>query len=151
MTTTILTPELLDQLLAGYERPEDLTGADGLFRRLKKALIERALEALARSHIFDHTLTQRTDSFSLAHGCSILSEGWNTSILRVGLSSATTILSTGYQPLDSCSRAAGWSAATLCIGSLLTCSLLRACPLLTVQRTRLKRRREDMLFFEDSV
>src|SRR5215469_12444129 len=23
---------------------------------------------LARSHIFDHTLTQRTDSFSLAHG-----------------------------------------------------------------------------------
>ena len=42
-TTTTLTPELLDQLLAGYEKPEDLTGDDGLFRRLKKALIERAL------------------------------------------------------------------------------------------------------------
>jgi putative transposase len=25
-TTTTLTPELLDQLLAGYEKPEDLTG-----------------------------------------------------------------------------------------------------------------------------
>jgi hypothetical protein len=34
MTTTTLTPELLDQLLAGYEKPEDLTGDDGLFRRL---------------------------------------------------------------------------------------------------------------------
>src|SRR6185312_10496961 len=45
MTTTTLTPELLDQLLAGYEKPEDLTGDDGLFRRLKKALIERALGA----------------------------------------------------------------------------------------------------------
>ena len=27
--TTTLTPELLDQLLAGYEKPEDLTGDDG--------------------------------------------------------------------------------------------------------------------------
>src|SRR6516225_3156623 len=34
----------------------------------------------------------------------------------MGLSSATTILSTGYRPLGSCSRAAGWSAATLCNG-----------------------------------
>ena len=51
MTTTILTPELLDQLLAGYERPEDLTGDDGLFRRLKKALIERALGAELTDHL----------------------------------------------------------------------------------------------------
>jgi putative transposase len=36
---------LLDQLLANYERPEDLTGDDGLFKQLKKALIERALGA----------------------------------------------------------------------------------------------------------
>jgi hypothetical protein len=27
---TTITPELLDQLLANYEKPEDLTGADGL-------------------------------------------------------------------------------------------------------------------------
>jgi transposase-like protein len=51
MTATILTPELLDQLLAGYERPEDLTGDDGLFRRLKKALIERALGAELTDHL----------------------------------------------------------------------------------------------------
>jgi putative transposase len=41
-TSTTPTAELLDQLLASYEKPEDLTGEDGLFRRLKKALIERA-------------------------------------------------------------------------------------------------------------
>src|SRR3984893_11391739 len=31
-----------------------------------------------------------------------------------GLSTAITILSAGYRPLGTCSRAAGWSAATLC-------------------------------------
>ena len=36
---TTITAELLDQLLANYEKPEDLTGADGLFKQLKKALI----------------------------------------------------------------------------------------------------------------
>jgi hypothetical protein len=35
----------------------------------------------------------------------------NTSILRTGLSSATTILSTGCRSLGSCSRAAGYRAA----------------------------------------
>src|SRR3984885_5947934 len=44
-STTTITPELLDQLLANYEKPEDLTGDDGLFKQLKKALIERALGA----------------------------------------------------------------------------------------------------------
>ncbi len=34
-----IPPEVLDQLLAGYSKPEDLTADDGLFRRLKKALI----------------------------------------------------------------------------------------------------------------
>src|ERR1700738_2489305 len=46
-----ITPELLDQLLANYEKPEDLTGADGLFKRLKKALIERALGAELSEHL----------------------------------------------------------------------------------------------------
>jgi len=30
--------ELLDQLLAGCERPEDILGQDGLFAQLKKAV-----------------------------------------------------------------------------------------------------------------
>ena len=39
---TDFSPEILDQLLSGGLKPEDLTGSDGLFVRLKKALIERA-------------------------------------------------------------------------------------------------------------
>src|SRR3954462_13821612 len=50
-TDTTITPELLDQLLANYEKPEDLTGADGLFKQLKKALIERALGAELSDHL----------------------------------------------------------------------------------------------------
>jgi len=40
-TDSTITPELLDQSLANYERPEDLTGVD--VKQLKKALIERRL------------------------------------------------------------------------------------------------------------
>ena len=50
-TNTTITPELLDQLLANYEKPEDLTGDDGLFKQLKKALIERALGAELTDHL----------------------------------------------------------------------------------------------------
>jgi putative transposase len=51
MTATTITPELLDQLLANYEKPEDLTGENGLFKQLKKALIERALGAELTEHL----------------------------------------------------------------------------------------------------
>src|SRR5262249_30987288 len=50
-TNSTITPELLDQLLANYEKPEDLTGEDGLFKQLKKALIERALGAELTNHL----------------------------------------------------------------------------------------------------
>ena len=50
-TTSTITPELLDQLLANYKKPEDLTGKDGLFKQLKKALIERALGAELTEHL----------------------------------------------------------------------------------------------------
>ena len=36
-TDSTITPELLDQLLANYSKPEDLTGENGLFKQLKKA------------------------------------------------------------------------------------------------------------------
>jgi len=45
------SPEILDQLLAGYSKPEDLTSDDGIFKRLKKALIERALGAELSDHL----------------------------------------------------------------------------------------------------
>ena len=41
--------ELLEQLLEGYEEPEDLLGSEGLLVNLQKAVMERALEAPLRN------------------------------------------------------------------------------------------------------
>ncbi|HEY4233282.1 MAG TPA: transposase [Lacipirellulaceae bacterium] len=43
--------EHLDELLSGYEKPEDLLGEEGLFKQLKKALLERALGAELTHHL----------------------------------------------------------------------------------------------------
>ena len=48
---TTLRPELLDELLADYETPEDLLGDEGLFKQLKKVLLERALGAELTDHL----------------------------------------------------------------------------------------------------
>ena len=45
------SPEILDQLLLGYSKPDDLTSDNGIFKRLKKALIERALGAELSDHL----------------------------------------------------------------------------------------------------
>ena len=43
--------ELLDELLAGYEKPEDLAGPEGLLKDLTGALVERALTAELTDHL----------------------------------------------------------------------------------------------------
>ena len=43
--------ELLDELLAGYKKPEDLTGPEGLLKQLTGALVERALQAELTDHL----------------------------------------------------------------------------------------------------
>jgi len=42
---------IIDQLLANYRKPEDLTGEDGIFKQLRKAVIERALGAELTEHL----------------------------------------------------------------------------------------------------
>ena len=44
MTMSPIRPELLDELLKDYEKPDDLLGQDGLLQQLTKALVERALD-----------------------------------------------------------------------------------------------------------
>jgi putative transposase len=44
-------PELLDRLLQGYEKPEDLLGEGGILKQLTKALVERCLEAEMKTHL----------------------------------------------------------------------------------------------------
>lgn len=46
-----LPKDVLDQLLAGYSKPEDLTGPDGLLKQLTGALVERALQAEMTEHL----------------------------------------------------------------------------------------------------
>jgi putative transposase len=41
----------LDELLAGYEKPEDLTGPDGLLKQLTGTLVERALGTELTEHL----------------------------------------------------------------------------------------------------
>jgi putative transposase len=43
--------DLIDTLLSGYQKPEDLLGANGLLKQLTKALVERALEAEMTEHL----------------------------------------------------------------------------------------------------
>lgn len=47
----IFPREVLDQLLKGYSKPEDLTGPDGLLKQLTAALVERAMNAELTHHL----------------------------------------------------------------------------------------------------
>ena len=47
----IFPPEVLDQLLKGYAKPDDLTGPDGLLKKLTAALVERAMDAELTHHL----------------------------------------------------------------------------------------------------
>jgi transposase-like protein len=43
--------ELLDQLMEGLDKPDDLLGEEGLLQNLKKDLIEKALNAGLTHHL----------------------------------------------------------------------------------------------------
>jgi putative transposase len=46
-----IRPELLDELLKNYKKPDDLLGQDGLLQQLTKALVERALDGELTHHL----------------------------------------------------------------------------------------------------
>ena len=46
-----LSDEVIDQLLKGYKKPEDLLGEEGIVQELTKRLVERALEAELDTHL----------------------------------------------------------------------------------------------------
>jgi putative transposase len=49
--TPTIQPELLEQLLKGAKKPEDIFGPEGLLHRLKGALMQRMLEAEMTEHL----------------------------------------------------------------------------------------------------
>ena len=55
-------PELLDELLKGYQNPEDLVGQGGILKQLTAALVERCLNAELQTQLEE----QRTEPESTA-------------------------------------------------------------------------------------
>jgi hypothetical protein len=49
--THSIRDEVIEELLQGYSSPEDLLGEEGLFKQLKKRLLERALGAELSEHL----------------------------------------------------------------------------------------------------
>ena len=49
-TAKDLPNDLIDELLAGYQKPEDFIGENGLLKQLTKRLVERALQAEMTEH-----------------------------------------------------------------------------------------------------
>ena len=46
-----IKPEVLDELLKDYKKPEDVIGESGLLKQLTKALLERALNTELTHHL----------------------------------------------------------------------------------------------------
>ena len=49
--TKNIPDELIDALLANYEKPDDLLGRNGILEHLTKRVVERALEAEMTHHL----------------------------------------------------------------------------------------------------
>ncbi|WP_090460558.1 IS256 family transposase [Nitrosospira sp. Nsp1] len=47
----MVEPDLIDRLLADYQKPEDLLGENGILKQLTKAIVERALQAELAIHL----------------------------------------------------------------------------------------------------
>ena len=50
-TTSPFSDELVDKLLEGYDKPEDLIGKDGILKQLTGRLLERVLDAEITTHL----------------------------------------------------------------------------------------------------
>jgi len=48
---TKIDPKIVEQLLIGYKKPEDIIGQNGLLKQLTKAVLERALQAELTGHL----------------------------------------------------------------------------------------------------
>lgn len=63
-------PELLDELLKGYQNPEDLLGEGGILKQLTKALVERCLEAEMKTHMEEQRSEAASSSKNRRNGHS---------------------------------------------------------------------------------
>ena len=66
MATDPIDTKLIDKLLAGYKKPEDIIGENGLLKQLTKALLERALQAELTSTWATRSTTRRDTTAATA-------------------------------------------------------------------------------------
>ena len=68
----VVQPDLIDLLLADYQKPEDLIGENGILKQLTKAIVERALQAELAAHLgHDKHGTVANDSGNTRNGSSV--------------------------------------------------------------------------------
>ena len=51
MAIDAIDTKLIDTLLAGFKKPEDIIGKNGFLKQLTKALLERAMNAELTEHV----------------------------------------------------------------------------------------------------
>src|SRR6266550_7209223 len=51
MAINPIDTKLIDTLLTGYKKPEDIVGKNGLLKQLTKAVLERAMQAELTEHV----------------------------------------------------------------------------------------------------
>ena len=69
--TMTITPKMLDALLEGCERPEDLLGERGLMSELKRALMQRMLGAELTDHLgYEHGAAPPSEQANRRNGAS---------------------------------------------------------------------------------
>ena len=67
----VAQPDLIDLLLADYQKPEDLIGENGILKQLTKRIVERALQAELAAHLgHDKHETVANDSGNTRNGSS---------------------------------------------------------------------------------
>ena len=77
-----LDKELIDKLLEGYQKPEDLIGETGLLRQLTKALVERAMNAELTHHLGYVRFTPSKLTWVPVTGVSALCQSRLNALLR---------------------------------------------------------------------
>lgn len=59
-----IAEDVLDKVLASYQKPEDITGENGLLKRFTKALVEQAMEAPLTTHRGDEKQRETQGHYS---------------------------------------------------------------------------------------
>ena len=73
----VAEPDLIDLLLADYQKPEDLIGENGILKQPTKAIAERALQAKLALHLgHDKHEAVANDSGNTRNGSSTKTVKW---------------------------------------------------------------------------